>query len=140
MATTHPPWKVLNFKTPMALFYHVASTDGPPPLDSYDLSPPLRALILRCFERDPQKRCHAADLILDPFLVALEDESDELSGTIGGNTTLDRIEALATPKDAPPPPPEGARRLALPQGSPTQGSKLSDLKMRMSLRQSTAGT
>ena len=33
-----------------------------------------------------------------------EDESDELSGTIGGNTTLDRIEALATPKDAPPPP------------------------------------
>ena len=28
---THPPWKILEFKTPMALFYHVASTNDPPP-------------------------------------------------------------------------------------------------------------
>ena len=29
MATTHPPWKPLNFRTPMALFYHVVQTNDP---------------------------------------------------------------------------------------------------------------
>ena len=60
MVTTHPPWKVMNFKTPMALFYHVASTTDPPPIDTYALSLPLRGIILRCFERDPFRSQHGA--------------------------------------------------------------------------------
>ncbi|KAH8075707.1 MAP kinase kinase kinase [Aureococcus anophagefferens] len=56
MATTHPPWKVMNFKTPMALFYHVASTTDPPPIDTYALS--LRGIILRCLAR-PEKSASA---------------------------------------------------------------------------------
>ncbi|KAH8045344.1 hypothetical protein JL721_12641 [Aureococcus anophagefferens] len=86
---THPPWKVMNFKTPMALFYHVASTTDPPPIDTYALSLPLRGIILRCFERDPEKRAHAAELLGDPFLAEFrEDESDDLSHSDPLNNTF----------------------------------------------------
>jgi serine/threonine protein kinase len=126
MATTHPPWKVLEFKTPMALFYHVASTDAPPPIDAYDLSPLLRSLILRCFERDPHKRAHAVDLLDDPFFI-VEEESAEISGD-ACDTTVDRIHEAATPR---PPPSSLMSPLSKTSG-------LSDLKMRMSLRRSLA--
>ena len=68
MATTHPPWKLSNFKSPMALLYHVASTQEAPLVGPYNLSPKLERFILRCFERDPQRRPHAHELIRDPFL------------------------------------------------------------------------
>ena len=64
MATGDPPWKRQRFKSPMALFYHIAHTDGPPPLEPYaerlEKSPRLRALLLRCFTRDPDARPSAA--------------------------------------------------------------------------------
>ena len=123
MATTHPPWKLLEFKTPMALFYHVASTDAPPPIDSYDLSPALKALILRCFERDPRKRAHAFEVLDDPFF-CVEEDSQEVSGDACENT-VDRITEAATPR--PP--------LLSP---PPSSTRLSDLKLRMSLRRSVA--
>ena len=81
--------KLLEFKTPMALFYHVASTNDPPPIDSYDLSPALKALILRCFERDPRKRAHAFEVLDDPFF-CVEEDSQEVSGDACENT-VDRI-------------------------------------------------
>ena len=123
MATTHPPWKLLEFKTPMALFYHVASTNDPPPIDSYELSPALKALILRCFERDPRKRAHAFEVLDDPFF-CVEEDSQEVSGDACENT-VDRITEAATPR--PP--------LLSP---PPSSTRLSDLKLRMSLRRSVA--
>ena len=119
MATTHPPWKILEFKTPMALFYHVASTNDPPPIDSYELSPALKALILRCFERDPRKRSHAFEVLQDDFF-CVEEDSQEVSGDACENT-VDRITEAATPR--PP--------LLSP---PPSSTRLSDLKLRMSLR------
>lgn len=144
MATTHPPWKCLNFKTPMALFYHVASTEGPPPLDAYDLSPLLKALLLRCFERDPRKRAHAEELADDPYL-NVDDGADD-SGELGASSrdpcddTVARIESVATPLatgaasvlrprcDDPPNPP----------GSASGRRDLSELRMRMSLRRTSS--
>lgn len=136
MATTHPPWKVMNFKTPMALFYHVASTTDPPPIDTYALSLPLRGIILRCFERDPEKRAHAAELLGDPFLAEFrEDESDDLSHSDPLNNTVSRIERVATPATAPSP-----HRGAPPGNAGNGGGNLSSLKMRMSLRASTGAS
>ncbi|KAJ8608434.1 hypothetical protein CTAYLR_009595 [Chrysophaeum taylorii] len=75
MATGSPPWKCMNFQSIPQLLIHVITFDRPPPLDSYDLGPDLKALILRCFEFDPSRRPTAAELIEDPFL-ALGDNDD----------------------------------------------------------------
>ena len=62
--------------SPFALFMHVLQSPTPPPMESYDdvLPPahPLRALILRCFVRDPDARPTAFDLLQDPFLTSGE--------------------------------------------------------------------
>ncbi|KAJ8607472.1 hypothetical protein CTAYLR_009428 [Chrysophaeum taylorii] len=116
MATTDPPWKALAFRTPMALFYHVASTTDPPPLDTYTLSSGLRDFILRCFIRDAQRRPHATDLRRDPFL--LDDDDLDIH-------SLHHLHDLHQRK-------KKHHRLA-PAPTRSRGH-LSDLKMRMSLR------
>mmetsp|Transcript_14731 Transcript_14731/g.22206 ORF Transcript_14731/g.22206 Transcript_14731/m.22206 type:complete len:674 (-) Transcript_14731:403-2424(-) len=93
MATTHPPWKILNLRNPMALFCHIAKTEDSPPIDSYNLSPMLRSFILRCFIRDPAHRPHAHELLRDPFLTGqvLVETHDIL------DDTLTRIGRVTTP-------------------------------------------
>lgn len=67
MATGQPPWNTLNLRTPVALINWVKRTEGPPPLPS-SLSQPLTRFLLRCFERDPNKRATAKELLSDPFV------------------------------------------------------------------------
>eukprot|EP00635_Sarcinochrysidales_sp_CCMP3193_P014262 CAMPEP_0118896722 /NCGR_PEP_ID=MMETSP1166-20130328/4449_1 /TAXON_ID=1104430 /ORGANISM="Chrysoreinhardia sp, Strain CCMP3193" /LENGTH=593 /DNA_ID=CAMNT_0006835781 /DNA_START=39 /DNA_END=1820 /DNA_ORIENTATION=- len=86
MATTDPPWKLNKFRTPMALFYHVVSTNERPPLEPYNLSPSLRRFILRCFERNPLKRPHATELLDDDFLTQIEDDDDDDDVVDSGTT------------------------------------------------------
>ncbi|KAH8060585.1 MAP kinase kinase kinase [Aureococcus anophagefferens] len=76
MATTHPPWKVMNFKTPMALFYHVASTTDPPPIDTYALSLPSGA---SSSAASSATGSGARQALGDPLAEFREDESDDLS-------------------------------------------------------------
>lgn len=120
-ATTDPPWKCMRFSTPMALFYHVASTTEPPPIDQYNLSSSLRAFILRCFERDPQRRPHAVELRQDPFLVETNQDHDQHQLDDELQNTLHRIERVTTPA------------VTAHTASSSRGN-LQSLKMRMSLR------
>ncbi|KAJ1454109.1 kinase-like domain-containing protein [Pelagophyceae sp. CCMP2097] len=134
MATTHPPWKTLNFKTPMALFYHVVSSKDPPPLDSYNLSPRMRAFILRCFERDATTRAHAYELLLDPFVSLAspsDDDDDDLASNNGLNDTMCRIRRVTTPAAGVA---RAAPSISATKESRDRGTNLSSLKMRMSLR------
>lgn len=67
MATGKPPWQSLNLRTPVALINWVKRTKGPPPLPE-NLSNPLTQFLVRCFERDPNKRASAKELLSDPFV------------------------------------------------------------------------
>ncbi|CAN0409202.1 unnamed protein product, partial [Hapterophycus canaliculatus] len=67
MATGQPPWHTLNLRTPVALINWVKRTEGPPPLPE-GLSHPLNKFLLRCFERNPNKRATAKELLSDPFV------------------------------------------------------------------------
>lgn len=68
MATGSPPWKCMNFQSIPQLLIHVVTVKGPPPLDSYDISPALRTFMMRCFEFDPNLRPTVAELLEDAYL------------------------------------------------------------------------
>ena len=73
MASGEPPWKRLQIKTPMVLFYHVVNCEVCPPMRDEQtgaplFSPLLEALMRRCFERAVAKRASAVQLLEDPFL------------------------------------------------------------------------
>lgn len=73
MATGQPPWHTLNLRTPVALINWVKRTEGPPPLPE-GLSPLLTNFLLRCFQRDPNKRATAKQLLSDPFVAKYQGE------------------------------------------------------------------
>lgn len=68
MTTGSPPWKCMNFQSIPQLLIHVVTIKGPPPLDSYHISPALRAFMMRCFEFDPNLRPTVAELLEDAYL------------------------------------------------------------------------
>ena len=63
LLTTYPPYYELNWVG--ALFRIVQ--DGCPPLPE-DISPNLRDFLLRCFEKEPEKRASAKELLMHPWI------------------------------------------------------------------------
>ena len=73
MVTCDPPWKSLGFQSPMSLFYHLKSTDGPPPIKADIGSQSLRRIVESCFEREPERRPGAGALLKEGFFKEDED-------------------------------------------------------------------
>jgi len=77
MATGEPPWKSLGLRTPVSLFFHIQTSEEPPPLsEKIEANPKLKNIILRCFARDPNDRPRATELLKDPFFAEEEDDDD----------------------------------------------------------------
>ena len=78
MITGEAPWKSLGLRTPVSLFYHIQTTDDPPPIPEFvqDI-PGLSRIILKCFNRDPAKRPRATELLKDEFFEEVEEEDDD---------------------------------------------------------------
>ena len=81
MATGSPPWKGMGLTNPVTLYLHIKDTEG---LPSYDWSmidqesiTHFKALLEKCFRRDPSKRPTAKELFSDPFFTAAEQSSSE---------------------------------------------------------------
>lgn len=74
MLSGQAPWKMLGFQSPMSLFYHLKSTDGPPPLNMKIESKSLRNIVEKCFERDASKRPYAKELLKHEFFQEDEEE------------------------------------------------------------------
>ena len=68
------PWKDATTETPWAMMFHIASSDKPPDGIPETCNPMLRSCMLRCFERSPDKRPSATELLKHPFLNCEEDE------------------------------------------------------------------
>lgn len=77
MATGTPPWKELGLSNPVSLFQHLSNTVGPPVMDvgeSGALFEHFKKLVIRCFERAPEKR-PSAKVLLEDLLFAAEQVS-----------------------------------------------------------------
>lgn len=74
MLSGQAPWKMLGFQSPMSLFYHLKSTNGPPPLNMKIESKSLRNIVEKCFERDASKRPYAKELLKHEFFQEDEEE------------------------------------------------------------------
>lgn len=78
MLTGDPPWKSLGFQSAMALMYHISASQTPPPMPEwFHKHPLLYAFLLKCFERDVNKRPGAKELLFDPFFHAHNEETDD---------------------------------------------------------------
>ena len=82
MATGEPPWKSLGLRTPVSLFFHIQTSEDPPPLsDKIEANPKLKNIILQCFARDPSERPRATELLKDPFFNEEDDDDDDSETT-----------------------------------------------------------
>lgn len=103
MSTGIPPWKNLGLSNPVALFHHISRTAGPPEVDMHEVEDArdmadenrkfeqFKSFIARCFQRVPDKRPSAADLLDDLFFSAdhslsIDDQSEYLSLFSPGST------------------------------------------------------
>ena len=86
MATAKPPWSECNFSNPFRALYHIGNTDSIPLIPEWFSQTPLLPdgetpigvdFLKKCFERDPDKRPDAADLILHPFVNDVGYDSEE---------------------------------------------------------------
>eukprot|EP00592_Proboscia_alata_P000860 CAMPEP_0194372086 /NCGR_PEP_ID=MMETSP0174-20130528/20384_1 /TAXON_ID=216777 /ORGANISM="Proboscia alata, Strain PI-D3" /LENGTH=996 /DNA_ID=CAMNT_0039150383 /DNA_START=634 /DNA_END=3621 /DNA_ORIENTATION=+ len=78
MATGQPPWKQLGFKNPMSLFLHIKGTSDPPPeVDPHIISPSLFSIVSQCFQRNPENRPKARQLLDDPFFKEIDDPDND---------------------------------------------------------------
>ena len=68
------PWKDATTETPWAMMFHIASSNKPPDGIPDSCHPMLRTMMLKTFERDPDKRPSATELLSDPFLTSAERE------------------------------------------------------------------
>ena len=57
----------MKFGSISALMYHVANTKDPPPMPD-SMSQALRSFLVSCFQRDPQKRPGADELMRHEFV------------------------------------------------------------------------
>jgi serine/threonine protein kinase len=88
-----PPWKSLGLSNPVSLFNHISRTTGPPEplLMSPNANTPtaeekflveaFKRLVVRCFERNPENRPEAKDIVHDTLFTAIrmaacDDHSD----------------------------------------------------------------
>ena len=65
MATGAPPWS--HIRDPTAVMFHVASANEMPAIPE-SLSPIGKEFLRLCFQRDPNKRPTAAELLMHPFV------------------------------------------------------------------------
>jgi serine/threonine protein kinase len=109
MATGSPPWKDLGISNPVALYNHVKTQTGPPPMVFPAMDPvedslsDLKSLIARCFRHNPDERPSARELLNDPFLQETQyhsdDEKSAMSRSIFSAGTPDLLKHLKTPDE-----------------------------------------
>lgn len=114
MSTGEPPWKSLNFKTPVVLFYHVVNAQEPPTMTG--VSPDLLRIVKSCFARDPAARPTARELMSDKYFTDIADhtsttdhvveEDSQMKMSVPLTGTLQEIENIfTTPNNGNSPPP-----------------------------------
>eukprot|EP01064_Diplonema_japonicum_P013755 TRINITY_DN21307_c0_g1_i2.p1 TRINITY_DN21307_c0_g1~~TRINITY_DN21307_c0_g1_i2.p1 ORF type:complete len:453 (+),score=41.22 TRINITY_DN21307_c0_g1_i2:149-1507(+) len=64
----HHPWDASGV-TPFALIFMIGCSEGPPAGLPRDIPLLLEDMVLRCFERDPDERPDAEELLTDPFFI-----------------------------------------------------------------------
>ena len=93
MSTGHPPWKSMKFGSISALMYHVANTSDPPPMPE-TMSPALRAFLVSCFQRNPDKRPGADELMQHEFVVGVSQDFADM--TVGNHNSVNISRAIDT--------------------------------------------
>jgi len=71
--------------------YHVANTNDPPPMPD-SISDSLRSFLHLCFQRNPQQRPSADELLLHPFVSSVA--ADFASMTVGNQMSVDLSQVL----------------------------------------------
>lgn len=67
MITGKPPWFGYNFDNPVAAIMKIGLSEEIPEIPE-KISPELKAFLLGCLQRDPEKRMTIKDLLNHPFL------------------------------------------------------------------------
>jgi serine/threonine protein kinase len=93
MSTGYPPWKSMKFGSISALMYHVANTNDPPPMPE-TVSPALRAFLVQCFQRNPDKRPGADGLMQHDFVVGVSQDFADM--TVGNHNSVNISQAIDT--------------------------------------------
>jgi serine/threonine protein kinase len=109
MATGSPPWKGMGLTNPMSLFLHIKDTEGIPtyewPNPDEDDTVRFKAMLERCFYRDPSLRPTAKELAADPFFTASEQSSSEDNQSRGlfspGGDSISTWGTTRSPKPTP---------------------------------------
>ncbi|XP_065877547.1 mitogen-activated protein kinase kinase kinase 3-like [Euphorbia lathyris] len=71
MATGKPPWS--QQYQGMAAFYHIGATKSHPPIPKH-LSSEAKDFLSKCFQREPDLRAVASDLLQHPFVIGLHEQ------------------------------------------------------------------
>jgi len=69
MTTGRRPWSTLDNE--WAIMYNIAQGNPPQQPTEDQMSPMGRDFLKKCFERDPAKRCSAAELLQHPWIVEI---------------------------------------------------------------------
>jgi serine/threonine protein kinase len=81
MATGSPPWKGMGYTNPMSLFLHIKDSEGLPNFDwpsfNQEAFAHFKALLNKCFYRDPMGRPSARDLFNEAFFTAEVSSSED---------------------------------------------------------------
>jgi serine/threonine protein kinase len=81
MATGSPPWKGMGYTNPMSLFLHIKDSDDLPsfewPSSDQEATAHFKALLDKCFYRDPKRRPSAKDLFKEAFFTAEVSSSED---------------------------------------------------------------
>jgi len=67
MASAKPPWSEQNFENPFRALYHIGNSDAIPKIPD-NLSETGLEFVLRCLQRDPDKRGSASELMKHRWL------------------------------------------------------------------------
>eukprot|EP00968_Pinguiococcus_pyrenoidosus_P018370 scaffold1901_cov236-Pinguiococcus_pyrenoidosus.AAC.4 len=126
MCTGAPPWKSIKPRSAWALFTHIKQTTGPPPMPD-DLPSALHAFLVRCFERDPQQRPHAVELLQDPWIRGEGGAADRQIGIQRSNSNLDVLDRVNSRSDNYRRARSAVNDAATPRGSSRTGNIPRDL-------------
>lgn len=109
MATGSPPWKAMGYTNPMTLFLFIKESEGLPshewPTTNQEDTTRFKALLEKCFFRDPSKRPTAKELSSDAFFTVTEQSSSEDTQSRGlfspGNESLSTWGSARSSKRTP---------------------------------------